>query len=169
MKIKKLSLSVIAVTALFVFNSCEQQSTGGSSDRVIIGETALVEVTELGQSLLARTDTGARTTSINAVDVVIKDASEEEKENIGKSVSFNVINADGESFALESKISGVVHVRNAQGSETRYQVPLTLNWGGVSKTIDVNLRDRSAMTYKLLLGRDWLAEEFYVDVDISED
>ena len=33
--------------------------------------------------------------------------------------------------------------------------------------MEVNLRDRSAMTYKLLIGRNWLSEDYLVDVDIN--
>ena len=32
-----------------------------------------------------------------------------------------------------------------------------------------NLRDRSKMRYKLLMGRDWLSQDFLVDVDINEE
>jgi len=59
-------------------------------------------------------------------------------------------------------------VRNAQGVETRYQIPLTLRWHGIDKLIRVNLRDRSAMTYKLLIGRDWLMGDFVVDVEVNK-
>jgi hypothetical protein len=46
---------------------------------------------------------------------------------------------------------------------------LTLAAGGVRKPILVNLRDRSAMKHKLLVGRDWLARDFLVDVDLARE
>lgn len=58
---------------------------------------------------------------------------------------------------------------SAQGREKRYLVRLTLSAMGVRKTILVNLRDRSQLRYKLLLGRNWLADDFLVDVDLDEE
>lgn len=94
-------------------------------------------------------DTGARTTSIHAIDMKIQGA--------------------GKAFEMDSTISGVTTVRNAQGTEQRYSVPMTLTWSGISKPIEVNLRDRSAMTYKLLISRDWLSTDFLCNVDIAEE
>lgn len=47
-------------------------------------------------------------------------------------------------------------------------VRLPLRWHGITKNEEVNLRDRSAMRYKLLIGRNWLAKDFLVDVEQSE-
>jgi hypothetical protein len=60
-------------------------------------------------------------------------------------------------------------VRSAKGREKRYMVWLTLTANGLSKKILANLRDRSQMKYKLLMGRDWLAQDFLVDVDLLEE
>jgi hypothetical protein len=34
----------------------------------------------------------------------------------------------------------------------------------VEKEVQVNLRDRTPMAYKLLVGRDWIRGDFLVDV-----
>jgi len=47
-------------------------------------------------------------------------------------------------------------------------IPLTLRWQGSNKVINVNLRNRDTMTYKLLIGRDWLSKDFIVDIDINK-
>jgi hypothetical protein len=47
----------------------------------------------------------------------------------------------------------------------RPRVTLELELGGVAKRVRVSLRDRSRMDYKLLVGRDFLAGDFLVDVD----
>jgi len=74
----------------------------------------------------------------------------------------------GERTKVTTKIIDVSKVRNAQGVEYRYVVNLNLNWQGMDKSGHVNLRDRSAMSYKLLIGRNWLSDDFVVDVNKSE-
>lgn len=140
-----------------------------SGSRQVIGETAYIRVGEIGEVLEARIDTGARTTSIHALNLVIEDDAQDFDANVGKVIHYSVVDAEGREFPLESVIGGVTLVRNAQGVERRYYVPMTLSWNGVEKPINVNLRDRSAMTYKLLIGRDWLAEDFLVNVDVADD
>ena len=44
-------------------------------------------------------------------------------------------------------------------------MPLRLRWGGTEKELQINLRDRSPMSFKLLIGRDWIGDDFLVDVD----
>ncbi len=141
------------------------QAARGIGDKMVVGETARIAVAEAGLEFLARIDTGARVTSIHALDVEVRGGAENKRGNKGKPVSFRVINARGEDAVLESTIVDVASVRNAQGTEYRYVVELTLVWEGFEKVVQVNLRDRSAMTYKLLIGRNWLAKDFVVDVD----
>jgi len=130
----------------------------------IIGAPARVHVQEAALDFVARTDTGARTTSIHATDLKIKDAAEEKRQNVGKTATFTVTNGEGQSKTLSLPIAAVTRVRNAQGGEYRYQVTMHLRWKGMEKKLLVNLRDRSRMTYKLLLGRDFLSG-ILVDVD----
>ncbi|RLB68816.1 MAG: hypothetical protein DRH04_06330 [Deltaproteobacteria bacterium] len=133
-----------------------------------VGATEIIHVVEAKLDFKARIDTGARTTSINAQNIRIENPSPNKKENVGKKISLDVVNGKKEKRHLETTIVGALEVRNAQGVETRYMIPLTLRWRGIDKTIKVNLRDRSAMTYKLLIGRDWLSGDFVVDVDVNK-
>ncbi len=134
-------------------------------DKMVVGETARITVAEAGLEFPARIDTGARVTSIHAPDIQVAGGAENHRANKGKPVTFRIINADGGERVLESTIVDVSSVRNAQGTEYRYVVELTLVWEGFEKRVQVNLRDRGAMTYKLLIGRNWLADDFLVDVD----
>jgi hypothetical protein len=134
----------------------------------LIGETAKIKVEETGEAYLARIDTGARITSIHAMDLEVEGGSNDKQDNVGKMVTFTTINEHDKEVRITTKIEEVAKVRNAQGVEYRYVVELTLIWQGIRKKSLVNLRDRSAMTYKLLIGRNWLSSDFIVDVDISE-
>ncbi|ADE53861.1 ATP-dependent zinc protease family protein [Coraliomargarita akajimensis] len=138
------------------------------SQRKVIGETAYIRIAEIDHALEARIDTGARTTSIHALNIQIENDAGDFDANVGKTVRFDIVDAEGTQFPQQATIEGVTVVRNAQGVEQRYYVPMTLSWSGVEKVIQVNLRDRSAMTYKLLIGRDWLADDFLVNVDLAD-
>lgn len=158
------------ILTLFCFTllSCAA-SQPHSPAKMIVGATEVIHVVEAGLDFSARIDTGARTTSINALEVEIDSPVADKRDNIGKKISLTLINGRGEKKHLQSTIVDALQVRNAQGVEVRYMIPLTLLWHGIDKTINVNLRDRSAMTYKLLIGRDWLSEDFIVDVDINKN
>jgi hypothetical protein len=162
--------TLIALSALYSTGCKTTCSDCGcaSTARTIVGESAWISVDEIDHAIEARIDTGARTTSIHAIDMQIEDAAKDFEANIGKPIRFTVVDAAGKQFKMSSTISGVTTVRNAQGTEQRYSVPLTLTWNDISKPTEVNLRDRSAMTYKLLIGRDWLSDDFLVNVDIAE-
>ena len=133
-----------------------------------VGPVEYISIEESGMDYLARIDTGARTTSVHAVDLSVRNESKEMKDNIGKTVTFTTINEEGEKHKAKATITGVQKVRNSQGVEYRYIVEMTLNWKGQTKAIEVNLRDRSKMTYKLLIGRNWLIDDYIVDVALPE-
>ncbi len=159
----------LALSALQFAGCLHTCGSVGSGDRIIVGESAFIHIEEIDHALEARIDTGARTTSIHALDMKIEDDAGDYKKNVGKQISYTIVDAEGKRFPMTGIIGGYTVVRNAQGTETRYHVPMTLTWQGVSKPIEVNLRDRSAMTYKLLIGRDWLSDDFLVNVDIAEE
>lgn len=130
-----------------------------------IGETARIEVGGVPFSYLARIDTGAKLTSIHAINVTIVDERSVVGQNIGKTITFTTMNGDGRVQQLTGVVTKVSTVRNSQGIEQRYVIELSLSWRHLSKKVEVNLRDRTNMTYKLLIGRNWLAKDFLVDVD----
>ncbi|SFZ98230.1 Protein of unknown function DUF785 [hydrothermal vent metagenome] len=152
--------------------------------RTKIGQHAYVKVNELNTSYLSRIDTGARITSLHALNIklldnngnvinVTEDTNSEiknksYKDNIGKLISFDTINEKGEKTHYKTKVKDVALVKNAQGREYRYVIDLTLTFKGNSKHVNVNLRDRSKMEYKLLIGRNWLHNDFYVVTDLKD-
>lgn len=130
----------------------------------VMGATEVIHVEEAGLDFVARVDSGAGSTSIHALDVQIDDPAPAMRDNVGKRVRFRVVNERGRSRRVESTISDVAFVRNVHRTDARYIVPLHLHWNGTEKRVHVNLRDRTPMSYKLLIGRDWLDDDFLVDV-----
>jgi hypothetical protein len=155
----------IIVLSCIVFSSL--LGTQVWAEQTIIGETAWIRVGGVSFPYLARIDTGARITSIHATKVNITDGSKEPEKNIGREITFTTVNRDGKSQQLTGRIKRISTIRNSQGIEQRYIIELALSWKNVIKTVEVNLRDRSRMTYKLLIGRNWLSGDFLVDVDMK--
>lgn len=159
--------SIIIIINLFILSI-----TGVSvclAERTVIGETSWVEVGGVPFSYLARIDTGASTTSIHAIDVKVPAGSNNPDENVGKTVSFRTLSRDGKSTLVTRPIVRVSTITNSQGTEQRYVVSLQIAKGNVEKEVEVNLRDRTAMQYKLLIGRNWLTNDFLVNVDLKAD
>jgi hypothetical protein len=132
--------------------------------KAVLGATADVVELQSGLTLKARVDTGASISSLHCKQIEITDPAEEPEENSGKKVRFLLEGPDGKSHWLESTILGFAGVRNASGTSGRYRVRLRLSCRGIEKGTLVSLNDRSEMQYPLLLGRDFLSDDFIVDV-----
>ena len=170
--------SVMLGLSAILFAGCTTSVT-----RTKIGQNAYVKVDELNTTYHARVDTGARITSLHALNIKLLDddgnvintledknseiTNESYKDNVGKYISFDSITENGKKVHYKTKVEKVTMVKNAQGREYRYVINLTLTFKGVTKHGNVNLRDRSKMTYKLLIGRNWLHDDFYVVTDLK--
>jgi hypothetical protein len=133
----------------------------------LIGATTLVTEVTTGLPLAARVDTGATSCSIHCETFEIKDAHPDPKENIGKPVRFLLRNKDGEDLWVESKIVDHVTVRTAERDDERYKVRLQLRWEDVEKKVVATLNDRQRMKYPMLLGRNFLRDDFLVNVSMD--
>ncbi len=139
-----------------------------SADR-LIGAEETVQVSDAGLSFLGRVDTGATVTSINAEHIEVIDGDPENpKQNAGKQLRFTLVNAAGEKQQLQRPIIKVRYVHSSDCGEWRYYVYLKIRFRQHEQKLLVNLNDRSRSTKKLLLGRDWLAQGYIVDISGSE-
>lgn len=123
----------------------------------VIGQTARVGIEEAALEFVARVDTGAASTSLHAESVQIEN----------DIVDFIAVNQDGARVPLRLPLAKTARVRNSGGSKERVYVEMTVNHQGRSKQVCVNLNDRSGLTYPLLLGRNWLQDEYLVDVSLA--
>lgn len=158
--------SLIAL-ALLLGVAARTSLLGGVAEKpAVLGGTAVITEVNSGVEFTARVDTGAAVSSIHVQpeDVVIEDESPQPDENITKRVLLKLENDEGEKAWVETRIEDYVEVRNAERAEHRYRVKLPLQCGEVQKYAMVNLNDRSKMTFRLLLGRDFLRDDFVVDV-----
>ncbi len=141
----------------------------GNSPRRVLGPVVTVSEAETDMQFLARVDTGAKTCSLHTAEKQVLDSSEFMEHNVGKTVRFRVANHEGESQWIERPIIEVRKIRTSEGEETRYLVSLALTVDHVEREVLVSLNDRSRMSYSMLLGRNFLAGYFVVDVTGADD
>ncbi|MBY6185217.1 RimK/LysX family protein [Marinobacter hydrocarbonoclasticus] len=141
-----------------------------AAEKAVIGPVARLSVVEAEMTFLARIDTGASKTSIHAENMkVVGGKLDDWDDNIGKPIRFDTANEAGTKVTIEAEIADVLHIRNSQGSEDRYVVWLHVGEPGKERRVLVTLKERGPMTYKLLIGRNWLAGEYLVDVELPDE
>lgn len=121
-------------------------------NKIVVGEVEDVILLPWGIKLPARVDTGAAMSSLDARDLKVKDGFAE--------------------FKLSKKHGGLqlclpvvdwLTIRSSETSEQRPIVEIEVCIGPRRVHTRVNLNDRSAVKYPLLIGRNTLKEDFIVD------
>jgi hypothetical protein len=129
------------------------------TDLTLIGEVEQVLVSPPEVLLQARIDTGATTTSVNALEI-------EPFERDGKPwVRFVLVDDQDQSHPLERPVTRTVMIkRHGAASVERQVVELVFELAGHKIKAEASLTDRSDFSYKLLIGRNFLKGLFAVDV-----
>ena len=148
-------IPILVIELLFSF------TVTADTQKIVVGATEQVFIGEKNLRLKARIDTGAKTSSVHAENIVINRSNNPE----GQSISFDLVNKQGQRERIGTTVDSQVTVKTSEGTEQRYKVWLRVKWRNSSKNILVTLNDRTQMTYALLLGRNWLQGDFIVDVD----
>lgn len=128
-------------------------------EKVLIGRIEWVSLPELRLKHKARIDTGAKTTSMHAVNI-------EEVEQRGELfVKFQTVDSEGKTIEVVRKVDTTQKVSNTSGFVSkRYVIKEKVKIGNIEREININLNDRSKMDYKFLVGRNLLLGRFIVDV-----
>jgi len=115
-------------------------------------------------TLMAKLDTGADTSSLDATNI-------KRIRKGGRSlVRFDLRHPESdESLTLERPYVRSSRIRRHSGDyQRRHVVHMKICLGSTLETIEINLIDRSNFNYPLLLGRNALAEVALVDSSITE-
>lgn len=139
--------------------------TQALTDTLILGAIENVEIADISQAFSARIDTGATTSSLNAIDL------QEFERNGNKWVRFHLVNQDTktESNELEwitAPVIRTVKIRQSttEEMERRPVVELWIKLGAIHEKVQFTLADRSHMTHSILLGREFIQDIAVVDV-----
>lgn len=131
---------------------------GPGMPRLVVGRREWIALPDLGVSPLnAKTDSGARSSSIHAENVEV--AADEE------SVRFTTTNHYNETLSCSAPIVRIARVRSSSGiARMRIFIQTTAVLpGGFSWSILLSLADRSDMQCPMLLGRRALSGYFLID------
>ncbi len=133
--------------------SAETKDTFGWIERVT--------VTEMSRGVKAKLDTGARTSSMHAENILPF-----RKGDI-QMIGFDIVDPDdGTLTRLERPLARYVRIREHDGSfQRRPVVWMWLCLGTHRRRVEINLVDRSQFNYQLLLGRAALQGHAVVDPD----
>lgn len=114
--------------------------------------------------LLARIDTGAKTSSLDATN--IEQFERLFGDNTETWVRFTIEDSvNKEMVEVESKLVRTAKIKgHGTESERRCIVKLWIQLGKVNKYVEFSLTDRSNFKYPVLVGRNFLNGEFVVDV-----
>ena len=111
-----------------------------------------------GLAVRAKLDTGARTSSLSAVDPVFFMQDGE------RWVRFTLTTRWGRTAILERPVVRLATIKRHFGhNQKRPVINLDICVGPVRKTVEVNLVDRTGLNYQLLIGRNFLAGDLIVD------
>jgi len=111
-----------------------------------------------GLEFKAKLDSGARTSSLHAVDI------EEFERNGEKWVRFTIENHDGEKETLERRIVRHVRIKEHGGTtQKRPVVKMGICLGMLYKEVEANLIDRSNFTTPILVGRSFMQDDVLID------
>ena len=128
-------------------------------EKVLIGRVEWISLPDFKIKHKSRIDTGAKTTSLHAVNI-------EEVEQRGELfVKFQTLDSEGKVVELVRKVGATQRVSNTSGFVTRrYVIKEKIKMGNIEREVLINLNDRSKMEYKFLVGRNVLLGRFIVDV-----
>jgi len=140
-----------------------QNTKSGSTvvdKRKILGGLEYVFLDPPGINLSARIDTGAQTSSLNALDMV-------EFERDGKPyIKFYILDPDsGEKIEIVRRVRGHTKIKKHKiESQRRPIVRLRVKLGDLDEHISFTLIDRSKFQQQVLVGRNFLRDLAIVDV-----
>lgn len=148
------------VSSNIVVDDLEPQIRTGM---ITLGSLETVYIDLVKSTFIARVDTGAATSSINAVDM------QKFERNGRRWVKFHVSDDDTPAEDrkwVEAPIIRHVKIRQASMDdlERRPVVELWVKIGNVHEKAQFTLTDRTQMDYPLLLGREFIQDVAFVDV-----
>ncbi|WP_026289497.1 ATP-dependent zinc protease [Thioalkalivibrio sp. AKL12] len=151
-------LPTMLLVLAFLTQSAGAQESGGAM--AILGVVENVRIAEEDVVLEARMDTGATSSSLNALN---KERFEKDGEDW---IRFEIIDPDDEDarITLERPIERIVRIRRHSGdSQERPVVRMEFCIGDQLLSADTSLIDRTALKYQALIGRSHMAGHILVD------
>lgn len=133
-------------------------SRASQGRRTVVGFTETVRLFPGDIEIRAKIDTGARTSSLHAEDII-------SFERDGRLwVKFHITNRDNRTQTYERPVVRHVKIKDLTGPAlTRPVVMLGICIGDVFRVTEVNLSNRHGFNFQLLVGRRFMRQSLVVD------
>ena len=136
------------------------------SKKVIIGKEEWCALPDLGlPAIKARIDSGAKTSALHAFNIHLVE------EGGKRYVHFDIHPMQNDRKTIQSCRGLLVDKRTIKSSsgemERRPVIRTTLTLGGESWEIEVSLTNRDSMGYRMLIGREAMADRVLIDPDTA--
>jgi len=134
------------------------------AENVVAGWIEKVSISDSHFEVHAKLDTGADSSSLNAIDYKIT------AQGSDQYISFDLTNKEGKTIHLKNKIVRWTSIKNKFGivkERPVIQIPVCL--GKVTRVVEVNLVDRSNYNYQMLIGRSFLIGSPNILIDSSNE
>lgn len=154
-RIPGIKLFVVLVLTLFITVSGSAEEPGIQQ---IYSWKEYVKVYPSGMQFKAKLDSGAKTSSLNAIDI------EEFEHDDEDWVRFVIVNDKEEKETIERKVERIVKIKEHNGkADERPVVKMGICLGSLYKEVEVNLVDRSKFTTSMLVGRTFMEKDVLID------
>lgn len=138
------------VIAFFLLNLCLNAKLAHGEAKVV-GWIEDVAITDSRFMVKAKLDTGADSSSLNAVNAEITERGEDNY------IKFKVVNRWGNEIVINEKIVRWTKIKNKFGvKHKRPVIKIDVCVANVLRHVEVNLVDRSNYKYQMLIGRSFL-------------
>jgi len=100
---------------------------------------------------------------IDAGNIAIMNTGFPREKNISKEASFKLTNESGEGRTVNGRITGVVDFQGKQFYTAELEIGHNLGDRWEYRKVQCVLADLSAEAHRLIIGRNWLGEDFKVE------
>ncbi len=134
---------------------------------LILGSIERVTIDSIQQTFDARIDTGAATSSLNAID--IKEFERNGEDWVRFHLADNTKSEEEKKIWIEAPVLRYVKIRQSTADDLarRAVVELWVKVGKIHEKAQFTLADRSHMNHPILLGREFIRDIALVDVSRS--
>ena len=158
-KMKKY-ISIVAISCAFLSSSLSAQTP----ELQVFGQIEQTQIKGVSTQLPSRIDSGATISSAHAINIKTHQKDGQEI------VTFDFPLPSGEMIKMKKKVVRIAKIRQASSNTitTRPVVNLSVIIQGEPISAEFTLKDRSHMTYPVLIGRNILKKRAIVDVSINQ-
>ena len=150
----------LLLTALYPFQS--MAGPEHADNRVLSGWVEKIALKANGDVIKAKLDTGAKTSSINALD--IQRFKRDGERWVRFKLAYKTAKGDRRTLPLERPLYRNVRIKEHEGeNDRRAVVELAFCFAGQWRKAQFSLVDRSKFVYSVLLGRRFLQDHTLID------